>query len=116
MGSAISRRRMLQTAGAAALVSHASARSSPAASPAFSPAAAPAFSPAAAPAFSKMPGEGKDTPKICLGGVQPTDEAGLRRVKQIGVDYVLTGGPRIPWDEADLRGRIERYKAGGITL
>ena len=116
MGSAISRRRMLQTAGAAALVSHASVRSSPAAAPAFSPAAAPAFSPAAAPAFSKMPGEGKDTPKICLGGVQPTDEAGLRRVKQIGVDYVLTGGPRIPWDEADLRARIERYKAGGITL
>ena len=68
MGSAISRRRMLQMAGAAALVSHASA-------------VRPRrprrrFSPAAAPAFARMPGEGKDTPKICLGGVQPTDDAG----------------------------------------
>ena len=26
------------------------------------------------------------------------------------------GGPRIPWEEADIRGRIERFKAGGLTL
>ena len=86
MGSAISRRRMLQTTGAAALLSHASGRSSLAAAPTsprrlrrLSPrSAAPTFSPSAAPTFSKMPGEGKDTPKICLGGVQPTDEAGLQ--------------------------------------
>jgi mannonate dehydratase len=50
-------------------------------------------------------------------GVSPNlDEAGMRRLKQIGVDYVLMGGPRIPWDEADIRSRIERFKAGGITL
>ena len=40
----------------------------------------------------------------------------MRRLKQIGVDYVLTGGPRMPWDEADVRARIERFKAGGMTI
>ena len=60
-----------------------------------------------APPFSRMPGEGPGTPKICLGFYGTADEAGMRRVKQIGVDHVLTGGPKIPWTEADLRARIE---------
>ena len=58
--------------------------------------------------------EGPDTPKICLGG--RLSEAGMRRIKQLGVDYVLGGGGRIPWKEADLRAQIERYKAAGLTL
>src|SRR5437660_1451395 len=65
---------------------------------------------------------GQQWPKICLelsagrlsAGTQ--DEAGMRRVKQLGVDYVLTGGPQIPWQEADIRARIGRLKAGGLTL
>src|SRR5207249_12012225 len=58
---------------------------------------------------AKMPEprfEGKDTPKLCLGmgdggggGAAGPSEAGLRRIKQIGVEYVLGGGPRIPWEE-----------------
>ncbi len=40
----------------------------------------------------------------------------MRLLKQIGVDYVLMGGPRIPWDEADLSARMSRFKAGGITI
>ena len=40
----------------------------------------------------------------------------MRRLAQIGVGYVLTGGPRMPWTEADIRGRMEQYKAGGLTL
>ena len=47
---------------------------------------------AAQPGFSRMPGESQHTPKLCLGYV-PADEAGFRRLKQIGVDHVLTGGP-----------------------
>jgi mannonate dehydratase len=70
----------------------------------------------AAPAFSRMPPEGKDTAKICLGFYGPVDEAGMRRLKQIGVDHVLTGGPKIPWSEADVRARIDQFKAGGLTL
>jgi mannonate dehydratase len=64
----------------------------------------------------KMPAENADTPKICLGVPSTLDEAGMRRVKQIGVDYVLTGGPKIPWTEADVRSRIDLFRAGGLTL
>jgi mannonate dehydratase len=40
----------------------------------------------------------------------------MRRLKQVGVDYVLTGGPPIPWTEADVRTRMDRFKSGGLTL
>ncbi|MBI3667773.1 MAG: mannonate dehydratase [Acidobacteria bacterium] len=62
------------------------------------------------------PAEGPSTPKICLGISPGADEAGMRRVKQIGVDLVLMGGPRIPWEEAEIRARMESLKAGGLTL
>jgi mannonate dehydratase len=40
----------------------------------------------------------------------------MRRLKQIGVNYVLMGGPKIPWDEAELRSRMERFAAAGLTI
>ena len=95
----LSRRNVLQAAGAAMLA------------------------PATPAAAAEIPGprqEGPNTPKICLetgaGGLAAGgfDEAGMRRIKQLGVDYVLTGGPRIPWQEDEIRGRIEKLKAGGI--
>ena len=89
-----SRRRMMHAAGAAA----------------WTPAAW-----AAAP-VSWPPAQGPNTPKICLGASPAADEKTLRQLKQIGVDYVLMGGPRIPWEEADLRTRMERFKAAGITI
>ena len=70
----------------------------------------------AAPPFSRMPAEGPGVPKICLGYYGAVDSAGMQRVKQIGVDHVLTGGPKIPWTEADLRARIDSFKAGGLTV
>jgi mannonate dehydratase len=66
--------------------------------------------------------EGPDTPKLCLElsdgplTVGGQNAAGIRRVRQLGVSYALAGGPRIPWEEADLKARIERLKAGGVTL
>jgi len=72
------------------------------------------------PSFAADSGDA--LPKICLeigGGslaVGMLDEAGMRRVKQLGIDYVVMGGPRIPWDEAEIRARIERIKGGGLTL
>ncbi len=66
--------------------------------------------------------EGEGLPKICLeagaGGLAAgaLDDAGMRRVKQLGVDYVVMGGPRIPWEEAEVRSRIDRLKSGGLTL
>src|SRR5690348_13345897 len=64
-----------------------------------------------------MPGEGPSTPKICspIGGREITDAA-IRRVKQIGVDHVLMGGPPIPWKESDLAPMVEKLKAGGLSL
>ena len=68
------------------------------------------------PRLGEEPPElGPDTPKICLGGVR-TDEANMRLMKQIGVDYVLGGGPRGPWTEESLRELMLRYKAGGLTV
>jgi mannonate dehydratase len=102
MATSLSRRRMMQVAGALAL------------------------SPAAAERASAVPPwpivQGPDTPKLCLavgdGGRAPEgqEEEGFKRIRQLGVDYVLGGGPRIPWREAELRARIERLKAGGLTL
>jgi mannonate dehydratase len=100
MSSRVSRRTILQSAGVAALAPSA-ARS------------------------AEIPGprlEGPNTPKICLeagaGGLAAGDhsEAGIRRIRQLGVDYVLTGGPRIPWEESFLRERMQQFKSGGITL
>ena len=67
-------------------------------------------------------GEGRDTPKICLEmgegrlSAGSPDEGGMRRVKQLGVDYVLMGGPPIPWREDQLRAIIDRLKSGGLAL
>ncbi|HTQ53845.1 MAG TPA: mannonate dehydratase [Bryobacteraceae bacterium] len=62
-----------------------------------------------------------DMPKICLeisGRLQAAaaDEAGMRRVKQLGVDHVALGGPPIPWQESDIRARMDRLRTGGLTL
>jgi mannonate dehydratase len=78
---------------------------------ALTPAAARA---AAAPSKSWPITEGPDTPKLCLGVSR--DEAALRRTKQIGVDHVLMGGPKIPWQEAEIRALMEHFKSGGLTL
>lgn len=99
MAERMHRRDLFRTVGAAVVLAPLSARSARAQARTF-----------------QMPAEGRDTPKICLGFYGPVDEAGMQRVKQIGVDYVLTGGPRIPWEEAEIRSRIERFKSGGLTL
>jgi mannonate dehydratase len=40
----------------------------------------------------------------------------MRRVRQLGLNDVLTGGPPIPWQEDDLRALMDRLKSGGLTL
>jgi mannonate dehydratase len=44
------------------------------------------------------------------------DEVGMRRVKQLGVNDVLMGGPSIPWLESDLWGLMDKLKSGGLAL
>ncbi len=69
------------------------------------------------------PAREQGVPKICLeagmGGQVPagsTDEAVARRIRQLGVEHVLSGGGAIPWDAAQLKERIDRLKANGLTL
>src|SRR4051812_45303691 len=99
MKEGVSRRRALQTVGAAVL----------------------AGSPVPAPPLG-MRGEGPQTPKIALElssgllSASTLDAAGMRRVKQLGVEHVFCGGPRIPWTEAAVKERIDFFKSGGLTL
>lgn len=64
----------------------------------------------------------RDVPKIALEvgahslSIGPLDPAAMRRIKQLGVDHVLMGGPAIPWSEQKLRDTMERLEAGGLTL
>jgi mannonate dehydratase len=65
-------------------------------------------------------------PKICLdaaaGGAPPgapTDEAvavSARRIRQLGVEHVISGGGPIPWDEGRLKAMMDRLRAEGLTL
>lgn len=73
------------------------------------------------------PKEGKDTPKIAVGmgdafvetgnGTTSRDPAeSPRRIKQLGVNYVLGGGGRAPWTEESLTATMKRWKDAGITV
>ncbi|MGE0886784.1 MAG: mannonate dehydratase [Blastocatellales bacterium] len=98
MKTRLSRRNLLKAAGAAAIV------------PAIE---APMI---ASTQKASWPPDETGAPKICLGVRGDADAALMRRVKQIGVDYVLMGGPPIPWTEEVLRERMDRFKAGGLTI
>jgi mannonate dehydratase len=59
--------------------------------------------------------EGTDTPKLALMPMgRNLEDAAL--LTQLGVGYVLMGGPKIPWEEAEIRSRMERLKTNGLTL
>ena len=108
MSTRPSRREMLKTAGLAALAVPAS-RVSPVES--------------ATGPLENQPG---GLPKICLdaaaGGAPQgvsVDEAvatSARRIRQLGVEHVISGGGAIPWEEARLRQTTDRLKANGLTL
>src|SRR5579875_1223240 len=85
-------------------------------------ASAAAGAPVAPPQIHSVPWpitEGPDTPKICLemgnGGLAAgrLDEAGRRRIKQLGVNYVLMGGPRIPWQDEEIENVKKSSRAAG---
>lgn len=62
------------------------------------------------------PAEGAGVPKLCLGVSPKIDAAGMQKIRQIGINHVLMGGPPIPWTEADLRARMDHFHAGGLTI
>ena len=60
--------------------------------------------------------EGPETPKLCISGSPNADIKQMEQIKQMGVDYILMGGPRIPWKEDNLRSIMERYRSNGLTV
>lgn len=59
---------------------------------------------------------GPEEPKLCVGLSRNASVEEMRQVKQIGVDYILMGGPPIPWTESGLRGIMDRFTAEGLTV
>jgi len=57
---------------------------------------------------------GPDKPKMCLWS--NADKGYMRKLKQIGVDYIITGGPKLPWTEKSLLEIMDQYKAEGLTV
>ncbi len=49
------------------------------------------------------------------GAARSPTEA-MRRVKQLGVNNVLMGGPKMPWQEADLQATVDKLKTGGLAV
>ena len=99
MNSRVSRRSVLKTVGAAAMLS-----------PALGRPGMPVFLP-----------EGPETPKISLEisakiAASNLSESLMRRVKQLGLDHVSAGGPPIPWEESQIRDLVDHLKSGGLTL
>lgn len=97
------RRMAIQMAGSSALI----------------PAAAETLSAAQVP---QAPKESDKTPKIALGmgdgfAAGATDPAeGPRRIKQLGVNHVLSGGGAAPWTEESLKKSMAPWKAMGIQV
>ena len=58
---------------------------------------------------------GSDRPKICVG-MGAGDKKMMRQYKQVGIDYVLMGGPKVPWTEQSLREIMDPFKEEGLTV
>ncbi|WP_199200206.1 twin-arginine translocation signal domain-containing protein [Adhaeribacter arboris] len=59
---------------------------------------------------------GENMPRLTVGVSSDALVAEMRQIKQIGVDYVLMGGPPIPWTVESLREIMDRFKAEGLTV
>ena len=60
--------------------------------------------------------ESADTPKMTLNSSANASSVNMRLIKQFGVDYVLMGGPQLPWTETRLREIMHRFKAEGLSV
>jgi mannonate dehydratase len=60
--------------------------------------------------------EGPNTPKLCIGAGIGSDTGQMQLTKQMGIDNVLMGGPRIPWDADDLKAIMKRFESNGLTV
>jgi mannonate dehydratase len=54
-------------------------------------------------------------PKLTLW-IDDFDDLTLRRVKQLGIDHISALGPPLPWNEAELKWRMDRLAQYGMEL
>jgi mannonate dehydratase len=61
--------------------------------------------------------EGPSTPKLVMSASRNSDDKAIRRIKQLGINYVNSGygGPG-PWEEAKLRDTMDYLKGKGLTV
>jgi mannonate dehydratase len=60
--------------------------------------------------------EGPHTPKMVSGLSINADVPAMRRLKQIGINYVSSVALPGAWDETDLKNKMDKFKANGLTL
>jgi mannonate dehydratase len=60
--------------------------------------------------------EGADTPKLTQTVPANATPEQMRMHKQFGNDYVLMGGPPLPWTHDSLRAIMDRFQAEGMTV
>lgn len=65
-----------------------------------------------------MPGEGPDTPKVCLGPMVDTEMnvRGCKRFRQIGISHVILGNSGFPWNAETLKAKVQLLKDNGLTV
>src|SRR5687768_16432888 len=60
--------------------------------------------------------EGPDTPKMVLSCPVNADVKAMRKLKQIGINYVSTVWGPGPWKESELRGYMDAFEQNGLKL
>ncbi|MEO5581723.1 MAG: mannonate dehydratase, partial [Saprospiraceae bacterium] len=60
--------------------------------------------------------EGPHTPKMVSGLSINADVKSMRRLKQIGINYVSSVALPGQWVESDLRKKMDRFKSNGLNL
>ena len=60
--------------------------------------------------------EGPDTPKMVLSCPVNADVKAMRKLKQIGINYVSTVWGPGPWKESELRGYMNTFEENGLKL
>jgi mannonate dehydratase len=61
-------------------------------------------------------GESADTPKMVLGCPVNADARAMRKLKQIGINYVSSVWGPGPWNESELRGYMDTFEQNGLKL
>lgn len=80
--------------------------------------AALAFPALTSTSLAYMPGEGPDTPKVCLGPMVDTEMnvRGCKRFRQIGITHVILGNSGFPWNAEALKAKVKLLKDNGLTV